>query len=245
MSHKIALVTGGSRGLGRAIALQLAKDGMDVAVNYAGNAQAAHEVVALIEAMGQRAIAVQGDVSIEADVEKIIASTEDKLGKIEVLINNAGVERDGLLIRMKTEDWDKVLDINLKGVFLTTKLVGKRMLKLKRGRIVNITSVVGLMGNAGQANYAASKAGVIGFTKSVAKEFSSRGITVNAVAPGFIKSDMTAKLSDEVKDNYAKAIPLGRMGEAEDIANTVGFLVGPKAAYITGQTIQVDGGMYI
>jgi len=245
MSQRIALVTGGSRGIGRAIALKLADQGMDVAVNYAGNQAAAQEVVEAIEAKGQRAVAVQGDVSKEEDIEHILKTVEAELGKIEVLINNAGIERDGLLIRMKSEDWDKVLDINLKGVFLSTKLIGKKMLKLKKGRIINITSVVGLMGNAGQANYAASKAGVIGFTKSVAKEFASRGITVNAVAPGFIKSDMTNKLSDEVKESYAKAIPLGRMGEAEDIANTVAFLASEQAAYITGQTIQVDGGMYI
>ncbi len=245
LENKIAVVTGGSRGIGREVVLTLAKQGADIVVNYTSNSTAADEVVELVTALGRKAIAVKADVSIAADVENLIKETEEKLGKIDILINNAGITRDGLLIRMKENDWDDVLDINLKGTFLTTKLIGKKMLKQRSGRIVNLTSVVGLMGNAGQANYAASKAGVIGFTKSVAKEFASRGITVNAVAPGFIKSDMTEKLSDEVKESYSKAIPLGRMGDAQDVANLVSFLVSDLSIYITGQTIQVDGGMYI
>lgn len=244
-NNPIAVVTGGSRGIGKAVALKLASMGMDLVVNYTSNAQAAEAVVKEIQAMGCKALSVKCDVSKEEDVEALIKTTEEHLGKIDVLINNAGITKDNLLLRMKTSDWDQVMDINLKGVFLTTKLIGKKMLKQKSGSIVNITSVVGLMGNAGQSNYAASKAGVVGFTKSVAKEFASRNINVNAVAPGFIISDMTDKLSEEVIESYKKGIPLNRMGTAEDVANTVGFLVSDQANYITGQTIQVDGGMYI
>lgn len=245
LKDKIAVVTGGSRGIGKAIALNLAGQGASIVVNYTSNSAAADDVVKAVEALGSKAIAVQADVSNAEDINKLIKETETHLGKIDILVNNAGITRDGLLIRMKEEDWDSVLNVNLKGVFLATKLIGKKMLKQKQGSIVNVTSVVGLMGNAGQANYAASKAGVIGFTKSVAKEFASRGITVNAVAPGFIQSDMTDKLGEEVVDNYMKAIPLGRLGVADDVANTVAFLVSEKANYITGQTLQVDGGMYI
>lgn len=245
LNNKIAVVTGGSRGIGKSIVLNLAKQGANIVVNYTSNSTAAEEVVKEVEALGSKAIAVKADVSQADDVANLIKETEEKLGKIDILVNNAGITRDGLLIRMKESDWDSVLDINLKGVFLTTKLIGKKMLKQKSGSIVNVTSVVGLMGNAGQANYAASKAGVIGFTKSIAKEFASRGITVNAVAPGFIKSDMTDKLSEEVIENYTKAIPLGRLGVADDVANLVSFLVSKNANYITGQTMQVDGGMYI
>lgn len=245
LENKIAVVTGGSRGIGRAIALKLASEGADIVVNYTSNSAAADEVVKLVTDLGRKAISVKADVSVSGDIENLIKETESQLGKIDILVNNAGITRDGLLIRMKEQDWDDVLNINLKGVFLATKLIGKKMLKQKSGRIVNVTSVVGIMGNAGQANYAASKAGVIGFTKSVAKEFASRGITVNAVAPGFIKSDMTAKLSEEVIDNYSKSIPLGRMGEADDVANLITYLTSEKASYITGQIIQVDGGMYI
>jgi 3-oxoacyl-[acyl-carrier protein] reductase len=244
-NNKIAVVTGGSRGIGKAIALKLASQGANIVVNYTSNADAANEVVQSIEAMGQKAIAVKANVSQAEDIENLIKETEKELGKIDILVNNAGITRDGLLIRMKENDWDDVLNVNLKGVFLSTKLIGKKMLKQKKGSIVNVTSVVGIMGNAGQANYAASKAGVIGFTKSVAKEFASRGITVNAVAPGFIQSDMTDKLSEEVVENYKNAIPLSRMGEADDVANLVSFLVSDNANYITGQTVQVDGGLYI
>lgn len=245
LENKVAIVTGGSRGIGKSIALNLAKQGAHVVVNYTSNSAAADAVVNEINALGSKAIAVQADVSKEADILRLIEETETELGKINILVNNAGITRDGLLIRMKEQDWDDVLNINLKGVFLCTKLIGKKMLKQKAGSIVNVTSVVGLMGNAGQANYAASKAGVIGFTKSVAKEFASRNITVNAVAPGFIQSDMTDKLGEDVIDNYKKAIPLKRLGVADDVANLVKFLVSDESNYITGQTIQVDGGMYI
>lgn len=242
---KIAVVTGGSRGIGKAIALKLASQGANVVVNYTSNSSAADEVVKEVEALGSKAIAVKANVSNASDIENLIKETESELGKIDILVNNAGITRDGLLIRMKEDDFDQVIDVNLKGVFLTTKLIGKKMLKQKSGAIVNITSVVGLMGNAGQANYAASKAGVVGFTKSVAREFASRGIRVNAVAPGFIESDMTATLDEKVVENYMASIPLSRFGKAEDVANTVAFLVSDQANYITGQTLQVDGGIYI
>lgn len=245
LENKIAVVTGGSRGIGRSIALNLASKGANIVVNYTSNSSAAEAVVAEVKALGRQAIAVKANVSIEEDIAHLIKETETQLGKIDILINNAGITRDGLLIRMKEADWDDVLNVNLKGVFLATKLIGKKMLKQRSGRIVNITSVVGLMGNAGQANYAASKAGVIGFTKSVAKEFASRGITVNAVAPGFIQSDMTDKLGEAVIEDYLKAIPLGKLGQPDHVANTVAFLVSEASSYITGQTIQVDGGMYI
>ena len=245
LENKVAVVTGGSRGIGKAIALKLASQGANVVVNYTSNSAAADEVVKEIEALGAKGIAVKANVSVASDIENLIKETESQLGKIDILVNNAGITRDGLLIRMKEEDYDQVIDVNLKGVFLVTKLIGKKMLKQRAGAIVNITSVVGLMGNAGQANYAASKAGVIGFTKSVAREFAARGIRVNAVAPGFIESDMTAKLDEKVVENYMTAIPLSKLGKAEDVANTVSFLVSDQSAYITGQTLQVDGGMYI
>lgn len=245
LENKVAVVTGGSRGIGKAIALKLASQGARIVVNYTSNSAAADEVVKSIETMGGQAIALKANVSSADDIEQLIKETENQLGKIDILVNNAGITRDGLLIRMKEEDFDQVIDVNLKGVFLATKLIGKKMLKQRSGAIVNITSVVGLMGNAGQANYAASKAGVIGFTKSVAREFASRGIRVNAVAPGFIESDMTATLDEKVVENYMSAIPLSKFGKVEDVANTVSFLVSDQSAYITGQTLQVDGGMYI
>lgn len=240
---KTAIITGGSRGIGKAIALKLAKKGANIVVNYTSNSSKAEEVVNEIKKMGREAMAVKADVSNPDDVKNLIKETEKKFSSIDILINNAGITRDTLLIRMKEDDWDKVMSVNLKGTFLCTKLVGKKMMKQRSGNIVNIASVVGIIGNAGQANYSASKAGIIGFTKSTAKELSSRGINVNAVAPGFIETEMTKKLSEEVVENYAKNIPLGKMGKPEDVANVVSFLCSEEASYITGQVINVDGGM--
>ena len=241
LSGQTALVTGASRGIGKAIALKLGEAGAEVIVNYSNSPQKAEEVVAAIKSSGGKAYAIQANVSNEEEVNKLIKAIIERNGQIDVLINNAGITRDGLLMRMKTEDWQDVMNLNLNGVFLCTRAVSRPMLKQKRGRIINVTSVVGLMGNAGQANYAAAKAGVIGFTKSAAKEFASRGITVNAVAPGFISTDMTKGL--EV-DGILAAIPLGSFGTPEQVAGTVKFLAAdPSAAYITGQVIQVDGGM--
>lgn len=240
---KVALVTGGSRGIGRAIVLTLAKAGADVAINYAGNTAAAEETAEAVKAMGRKAIVLKGDVADTAVCEDMIKQAVAELGRLDILVNNAGITRDGLLMRMKEEDWDAVLNTNLKGVFNCTKAAVKYMMKQRAGRIVNITSVVGVMGNAGQANYAAAKAGCIGFTKSVAKEVAARGITVNGVAPGFIKTDMTSVLPEKVVADMEAGIPLARLGEPEDIAKAVLFLVSDDAAYITGQTLHVDGGM--
>lgn len=240
---KVALVTGGSRGIGRAVALKLAENGADVAINYAGNTAAAEEVKAAIEKMGRKAMLVQGSVADTDGVQSLVNQVVKELGRLDILINNAGITRDGLLMRMKEADWDAVLETNLKGVFNCSKAVMRTMMKQKSGRIVNMASVVGEMGNAGQANYAAAKAGVIGFTKSLAKEVASRGITVNAVAPGFIATDMTKVLTDDQKAEMARSIPLGRAGQPEDVANAVLFLVSDEAAYITGQVLNVDGGM--
>lgn len=240
---KMALVTGGSRGIGRAVALKLAENGADVAINYAGNTAAAEEVKAAIEKLGRKAMLVQGSVADTDGVQALVNQVVKELGRLDILINNAGITRDGLLMRMKEADWDAVLETNLKGVFNCSKAVMRTMMKQKSGRIVNMASVVGEMGNAGQANYAAAKAGVIGFTKSLAKEVASRGITVNAVAPGFIATDMTKVLTDDQKAEMARSIPLGRAGQPEDVANAVLFLVSDEAAYITGQVLNVDGGM--
>jgi 3-oxoacyl-[acyl-carrier protein] reductase len=239
---QVAVITGASRGIGRAIAIALASEGAKVVVNYASSTSAAEEVVNMIKEKGGEAIALHADVSHEAQVENLIKSTMDTWGRVDVLVNNAGITRDTLLLRMKLEDWQSVIDLNLTGVFLATRAVSKIMLKQKSGRIINITSVAGQMGNPGQANYSAAKAGVIGFTKTVAKEMASRGITVNAVAPGFIATDMTADLKNT--DEILKFIPLGRYGQPEDIAGMVRFLASdPAAAYITGQVFNVDGGM--
>ncbi len=241
LSGQTAVVTGASRGIGRAIALKLGATGAEVIVNYSNSAHKAEEVVAEINSAGGKAYAIKANVADEEEVNKLIKTVLERNGQIDVLINNAGITRDGLLMRMKTGDWMDVMNLNLNGVFLCTRAVARPMLKQKRGRIINVTSVVGLMGNAGQANYAAAKAGVIGFTKSAAKEFASRGITVNAVAPGFISTDMTKGLEAE---GILSAIPLGSFGTPEQVAGTVGFLAAdPSAAYITGQVIQVDGGM--
>lgn len=241
LKDKVAIVTGGSRGIGRATALALAASGASVAVNYASSSGAADEVVAAIEAMGGKAIAVKADVSKEDEVEALVKATKTEFGRIDVLVNNAGITRDTLLLRMKLADWQAVIDLNLTGVFLCTRAVSKIMLKQKSGRIINIASVAGQMGNPGQANYSAAKAGVIGFTKTVAKELAPRGVTVNAVAPGFITTDMT---SDLEADGILQFIPLGRYGEADEVAGMIRFLAAdPAAAYITGQTFNVDGGM--
>ncbi len=243
LDGKCALVTGASRGIGRAVALKLASEGAKVALNFAGNEAAANEVRQEIEAMGGQAILVKADVADEAAVQDMVQKTADAFGRIDILVNNAGITRDGLLARMKEEDWDAVLSTNLKGVFLTTKAVAKLMMKQRAGRIVNMASVVGVSGNAGQANYSAAKAGVIGFTKTIARELASRGVTANAVAPGFIATDMTSVLSDKAKEAALTGIPLGRMGTPEDVAAAVLFLVSDQSSYITGQVLHVDGGM--
>ncbi|HWR07060.1 3-oxoacyl-[acyl-carrier-protein] reductase [Sporomusa sp.] len=239
----VAIVTGASRGIGRAIAIALANVGAKVVINYAGNAEAAEEVRKAITDKGGDAITIQADVANAEAVETLVKKTIEAYGKIDVLVNNAGITRDGLLMRMKDEDWDAVMNTNLKGVFYCTKAVSKFMMKQRSGKIINMTSVVGVMGNAGQANYAAAKAGVIGFTKSMAKELASRGITVNAIAPGFIATDMTHGLSEQVKVDLATKIPLNRLGTAEDVAAAAVFLATESANYITGQTLNVDGGM--
>ena len=240
---KVALVTGASRGIGRAIALKLAADGAKVAINFAGNLAKAEEVKNTIEANGGEALLVQGDISDFEKVSDIVKNVVDTWGKIDILVNNAGITRDNLLLKMSETDFDEVIATNLKGVFNCTKAVTRLMMKQHSGRIVNMSSVVGLMGNAGQANYSAAKAGIIGFTKSAAKEFAPRGITVNAVAPGFIATDMTDAIPEKIKTGLIEKIPMGKIGDPEDVANAVLFLVSEKAAYITGQVISVDGGM--
>ncbi len=240
---KTAIVTGASRGLGRAIALGLAADGYNIVINYAGNAAAAEDTKAAVETHGVSAITVQGDVSDKAAVDALVQRTLDTFGQIDVLVNNAGITRDKLMRRMKEDDWDAVIDTNLKGVFLMTQAVTAHMVRARHGAIVNISSVVGEIGNVGQSNYAAAKAGVLGLTKATAKEFASRGIRVNAVAPGFIATDMTAGLSDSVKEQLIAQIPLGDMGRPEDIAAAVRYLVSDGAAYVTGTVLDVNGGM--
>jgi 3-oxoacyl-[acyl-carrier protein] reductase len=241
LSDRVAIVTGASRGIGKATALALAAQGAKVVVNYASSQSAALEVVEAIIQAGGEAVAIEANVAIESQVEHLIKQTLDTWGRIDVLVNNAGITRDTLLLRMKLEDWQAVIDLNLTGVFLCTKAVSKIMLKQRSGRIINITSVAGQMGNPGQANYSAAKAGVIGFTKTVAKELATRGITVNAVAPGFIATDMTKDISGE---EIIKFIPLGRFGQPEEVAGMIRFLAAdPAATYITGQVFNVDGGM--
>ena len=242
LKGQVAIITGGSRGIGRATALALATEGAKVAVNYASSSTAADQVVAEITEAGGEAIAVQGDVSKADQVDALFNKVTETWGRVDILVNNAGITRDTLLLRMKLEDWQAVIDLNLTGVFLCTRVASKIMLKQKSGRIINITSVAGQMGNPGQANYSAAKAGVIGFTKTVAKELASRGVTVNAVAPGFIATDMTKELKNT--EEILKFIPLGRYGQAEEVAGMIRFLAAdPAAAYITGQVFNVDGGM--
>ncbi|NJO77227.1 MAG: 3-oxoacyl-[acyl-carrier-protein] reductase [Cyanobacteria bacterium RM1_2_2] len=242
LQGQVAIVTGASRGIGRAAALALASEGATIVVNYASSNQAADAVVAEIAEMGSQAVALQADVAQAGQIDALFNTVMEKWGRVDVLVNNAGIARDTLLLRMKLEDWQAVIDLNLTGVFLCTKAASKIMLKQRSGRIINITSVVGEMGNPGQANYSAAKAGVIGFTKTVAKEVASRGITVNAVAPGFIATDMTADL--KMAEEILKLIPLGRYGQPEEVAGLIRFLAAdPAAAYITGQVINVDGGM--
>lgn len=243
LEGKKVLVTGASRGIGRAVALAMAAEGADVVVNYAGSEAAAKAVAAEIEAMGRKALVIQADISSNEAVTAMVDQVVKEMGRVDVLVNNAGITRDGLLMRMKEEDWDAVLTTNLKGVYNCTKAVIKYMMKQKAGHIVSISSVVGLAGSAGQANYAAAKAGVIGFTKAVAKEVATRGITVNAVAPGFIQTDMTAVLSEKVVEGMLQNIPQRKLGEPSDIAKAVIFLASDDANYITGQTLNVDGGM--
>lgn len=240
---KTAVVTGGSRGLGRAVCLELAAGGANVVLCYAGNEAAAQETVSACEALGARALAVRCNVAEAGEVKALMDAAVQAFGRIDILVNNAGVTRDGLLMMMKEDDFDAVIDANLKGTFLCMKAVARQMVKQRYGRIVNLSSVVGLRGNAGQVNYAASKAGVIGMTKSLAKELAGRNITVNAVAPGFIATDMTAAMPEAAKTAALAAIPMGRMGAPEDVAKAVAFLAGEDAAYITGQVLAVDGGM--
>ena len=240
---KTAVVTGGSRGLGRAVCLELAAGGANVVLCYAGNEAAANETVAACETLGARAVAVRCDVADSAQVKALMDEALKDFGRIDILVNNAGITRDGLLMMMKETDFDAVINTNLKGAFLCMKAVARQMIKQRYGRIVNLSSVVGLRGNAGQVNYAASKAGVIGMTKSLAKELASRGVTVNAVAPGFMETDMTAAMPEAARTATLAAIPMGRMGAAEDVAKAVAFLASEEAGYITGQVVAVDGGM--
>ncbi len=242
-TDQTAVVTGGSRGLGRAVCLELAKGGANVVLCYAGNAAAAEETAKACEALGAQVLAVKCDVSDAAQVKELMDAAVARFGRIDILVNNAGITRDGLLMTMKEEDFDAVTATNLKGTFLCMKAVARQMMRQRCGRIVNLSSVVGLRGNAGQVNYAASKAGVIGMTKSLAKELASRGVTVNAVAPGFIDTDMTAAMPEAAKTATLASIPMGRLGAPEDVARVVAFLASGEAAYVTGQVLAVDGGM--
>ena len=245
MNESVALVTGGSRGIGRAICLELARQGAAVAVNYAGNEQAAQETVEACRALGVQAEAFQADVSDPAACESLIAQVKERFGRLDILVNNAGVTRDGLLMTAKPEDFDKVLDTNLKGAYFCMKAAAKLMMRQRYGRIVNLSSVVGLRGNPGQTGYAASKAGILGLTKAAAKELATRNITVNAVAPGFIETDMTAVLPEKAKTAMLSTIPMAAPGQPEDVARAAAFFARPESAYITGQVLCVDGGMAV
>ncbi|MEQ6356361.1 3-oxoacyl-[acyl-carrier-protein] reductase [Lysinibacillus sp. M3] len=243
LEGKVAVVTGASRGIGRAIALKLANEGAKVVVNYSGSQAKAEEVVAMIQENGGEAIAVQASVSKTEEVTALMDATVKTFGSLDILVNNAGITRDNLLMRMKEDEWDDVLDTNLKGVFLCTKAVTRQMMKQRAGRIINISSIVGVAGNAGQANYVAAKAGVIGLTKTTAKELASRNILVNAIAPGFIETEMTDQLPEDIKQGMLTQIPLAKLGQPEDIAKAVTFLASDDASYMTGQTLHIDGGM--
>ncbi|MEK5184348.1 3-oxoacyl-[acyl-carrier-protein] reductase [Solibacillus sp. FSL W7-1324] len=243
LTGKCAVVTGASRGIGRAIALQLASEGAKVVVNYSGSEQKAQKVVEEIKANGGEAIAVQANVADADSVQNLMKSALDTYGSIDILVNNAGITRDNLLMRMKDDEWDDVINTNLKGVFLCTKAVTRQMMKQRAGRIINISSIVGVAGNAGQANYVAAKAGVIGLTKTTAQELASRNILVNAIAPGFITTEMTEGLPEDLKEGMLKQIPLAKLGQPEDIAKAVVFFASDSSNYITGQTLQIDGGM--
>ncbi|RDX00531.1 3-oxoacyl-[acyl-carrier-protein] reductase [Listeria kieliensis] len=243
LSGKVAVVTGGSRGIGREIVLKLAEEGANIFFNYGGRADAAKETLDLISEFGIEAEAMKADVSSPEDVDAFFKEVVSRFGRIDILVNNAGITRDNLLMRMKEEEWDDVININLKGTFLCTKAVSRTMMKQRAGKILNMASVVGIVGNAGQANYVASKSGVIGLTKTTAREMAPRGINVNAVAPGFIQTDMTDELDEKTKEMMLDQIPLHAYGKTEDIANAVLFLVSDEASYITGQVLSVDGGM--
>ncbi|MFP3918894.1 3-oxoacyl-[acyl-carrier-protein] reductase [Lysinibacillus telephonicus] len=245
LDGKTAVVTGASRGIGRAIALQLASEGANVVVNFSGSEQKAQQVVEEINSLGAKAIAVQANVADNESVQSLMNAAIEQFGSIDILVNNAGITRDNLIMRMKEEEWDDVINTNLKGVFLCTKAVTRQMMKQRSGRIINITSIVGVMGNAGQANYVAAKAGVIGLTKTTARELASRNILVNAIAPGFITTEMTDALPEEVKSSMLSQIPLGSLGEPEHIAKAVVFLASEDSNYMTGQTLHIDGGMHM
>ncbi|KHF39813.1 3-oxoacyl-[acyl-carrier-protein] reductase [Halalkalibacter okhensis] len=243
LQGKIAIVTGASRGIGRATAIELGRNGANVVVNYAGSQERAEQVVAEIKALGVDALAIQADVANAEQVQAMVKETIDAFGRVDILVNNAGITKDNLIMRMKEDEWDAVINTNLKGVFNCGKAVTRQMMKQRYGRIINVASVVGVLGNAGQANYVAAKAGVIGLTKTMARELANRNIHVNAVAPGFIETDMTDELGDDMKGQLLSQIPLATLGKPENIANVIRFLASPDADYMTGQTLHVDGGM--